>query len=74
MKKTATGSFFVIPALLGLTVTQAQTVQTVKEPVLMSIIWTRRLNQQRLFRYVNGTWLDNTEIPSDRTRWEVLMN
>jgi hypothetical protein len=42
--KTATGSFFVIPALLGLTVTQAQTVQTVKEPVLMSIIWTRRLN------------------------------
>jgi predicted metalloendopeptidase len=21
------------------------------------------------FRYVNGTWLDNTEIPSDRTRW-----
>jgi predicted metalloendopeptidase len=20
------------------------------------------------FRY-NGTWLDNTEIPSDRTRW-----
>jgi predicted metalloendopeptidase len=24
--------------------------------------------------YVNGTWLDNTEIPSDRTRWEVLMN
>jgi endothelin-converting enzyme/putative endopeptidase len=32
MKKTATGSFFVIPALLGLTVTQAQTVQTVKEP------------------------------------------
>lgn len=21
------------------------------------------------FRYVNGTWLDNTEIPADRTRW-----
>lgn len=21
------------------------------------------------FRYVNGTWLDNTEIPSDKTRW-----
>lgn len=21
------------------------------------------------FRYVNGTWSDNTEIPSDRTRW-----
>lgn len=21
------------------------------------------------FRYVNGTWLNNTEIPADRTRW-----
>jgi putative endopeptidase len=21
------------------------------------------------FRYVNGTWLDNTEIPADKTRW-----
>lgn len=21
------------------------------------------------FRYVNGTWLDNNEIPADRTRW-----
>ena len=21
------------------------------------------------FRYVNGKWLDNTEIPADRTRW-----
>jgi hypothetical protein len=35
---------FVIPAL-GLTVTQAQTVPTVKNRVLMSIIWTRQLNQ-----------------------------
>ena len=21
------------------------------------------------FRYVNGTWLDQTDIPADRTRW-----
>lgn len=21
------------------------------------------------FRFVNGTWLDKTEIPSDKTRW-----
>jgi putative endopeptidase len=25
--------------------------------------------QQDFFRFVNGTWLDQTEIPSDRTRW-----
>jgi putative endopeptidase len=24
---------------------------------------------QNFFRYVNGTWLDKTEIPADRTRW-----
>lgn len=25
--------------------------------------------QENFFRYVNGAWLDSTEIPSDRTRW-----
>ncbi|MDX1545304.1 MAG: M13 family metallopeptidase N-terminal domain-containing protein, partial [Christiangramia sp.] len=25
--------------------------------------------QEDFFRYVNGTWLDSTEIPSDRTTW-----
>jgi predicted metalloendopeptidase len=27
--------------------------------------------KQRFFRYVNGTWLDNTAIPADRTRWGI---
>ncbi len=25
--------------------------------------------QENFFRYVNGAWLDSTDIPSDRTRW-----
>ncbi len=25
--------------------------------------------QEDFFRYVNGAWLDSTEIPNDRTRW-----
>ncbi|MDC9722266.1 MAG: M13 family metallopeptidase [Urechidicola sp.] len=25
--------------------------------------------KEDFFKYVNGTWYDNTEIPSDRTRW-----
>ena len=26
------------------------------------------------FKFVNGTWLKNTEIPADKTRWGSLMN
>ena len=25
--------------------------------------------QDDFFRYVNGTWLDNTQIPGNKTRW-----
>ncbi|HKJ49316.1 MAG TPA: hypothetical protein VJ973_09520, partial [Christiangramia sp.] len=25
--------------------------------------------KEDFFRYVNGAWLDSTEIPNDRTRW-----
>jgi predicted metalloendopeptidase len=60
----------VIPALLGLTVTQAQTVQTVKETGINVNYMDKTVKPANdFFRYVNGTWLDNTEIPSDRTRW-----
>jgi predicted metalloendopeptidase len=59
----------VIPTL-GLTVTQAQTVQTVKEPGINVNYMDKTVKPANDFsRYVNGTWLDNTEIPSDRTRW-----
>ena len=30
---------------------------------------TRVAPQQDFFRYVNGSWLDNTEIPADKARW-----
>jgi predicted metalloendopeptidase len=70
MKKTATGSFFCDSCTLGLTVTQAQTVQTVKEPGINVNYMDKTVKPANdFFRYVNGTWLDNTEIPSDRTRW-----
>jgi hypothetical protein len=42
MKKQQQAASFLISCFWD--VTQAQTVQTVKNRVLMSIIWTRRLN------------------------------
>ncbi|WP_339919366.1 M13 family metallopeptidase [uncultured Flavobacterium sp.] len=71
MKKNSNRSLlFVIPALFGLTVTQAQTASTAKEPGINVSYMDKAVKpSNNFFRYVNGTWLDNTEIPSDRTRW-----
>lgn len=71
MKKNSNRQLlFVIPAVLGLTVTQAQTTPTVKEPGINVNYMDKAVKpSNNFFRYVNGTWLDNTEIPSDRTRW-----
>jgi endothelin-converting enzyme/putative endopeptidase len=61
---------FVIPALFGLTVAQAQETATVKEPGINVNYMDKAVQpSDNFFRYVNGTWLDNTEIPADRTRW-----
>ena len=38
--------------------------------VLTLPIWIPQLLlKEDFFRYVNGAWLDSTEIPNDRTRW-----
>jgi endothelin-converting enzyme/putative endopeptidase len=71
MKKNSNRQLlFAIPAILGLSVTQAQTVQTMKEPGINVNYMDKSVKpSNNFFQYVNGTWLDNTEIPSDRTRW-----
>ncbi len=35
----------------------------------LTLMDTTAAPQQDFYRYVNGVWLDNTEIPSDRSRW-----
>ena len=71
MKKNSNRQLlFAIPALLGLSVIQAQTEQAVKEPGINVNYMDKSVKpSNNFFQYVNGTWLDNTEIPSDRTRW-----
>ncbi|MBU0942710.1 MAG: M13 family metallopeptidase [Bacteroidetes bacterium] len=61
---------FAVPAIMGLTAMQAQTTTEVKEPgINVTFFDTKTKPQDDFFRFVNGTWLDQTQIPTDRTSW-----
>ncbi len=61
---------FVIPALIGFTNTNAQKAVTQKEPGINVSFMDKSVKpNQDFFNFVNGTWLKNTEIPADKTRW-----
>ena len=53
------------------TVQAVQSIETKKEStgINTNFMDTSVKPSDDFFRYVNGKWLDNTEIPSDRTRW-----
>lgn len=61
---------FVIPAIIGITTINAQTTSTIKEPgIILSNMDKTVKPSDDFFRFVNGSWLDKTEIPADQTRW-----
>ncbi|MDG2430847.1 MAG: M13 family peptidase, partial [Flavobacterium sp.] len=61
---------FVIPAIIGFTEMQAQKKEVTVEPGINTTFFDNTVKpSDNFFRYVNGTWLDKTEIPSDRTSW-----
>ena len=61
---------FVISAILGLSSAQAQIALAKKElGINVSFMDTKVKPNDDFFRFVNGTWLDKTEIPSDKTSW-----
>lgn len=67
-KQFAKPMFGVVSAMFAITSVQAQTAP--KEPgINVSYMDTKISPSQDFFKYVNGTWLDKTEIPSDRTTW-----
>ena len=71
MKKLFSNAvLFVIPALIATSVVQAQDKKKIKEPgINVNFMDTKVKPTDDFFRYVNGTWLDNTQIPNDKTRW-----
>lgn len=66
---------FVIPAIIGFTEGQAQdalsqNASTQNTPGINVSFMDKSIKPNNdFFRFVNGTWLDKTQIPGDRTRW-----
>ena len=61
---------FVIPAFIWISESQAQKVVKIVEPGINVLYMDKNTKPNNdFFRFVNGTWLDKTEIPSDRTTW-----
>ena len=61
---------FAIPAFIWASESQAQTAVKAPEPgINVSYMDKNTKPNDNFFRFVNGTWLDKTEIPADRTSW-----
>ncbi|WP_281309463.1 M13 family metallopeptidase [Flavobacterium flavigenum] len=70
MKKVlTTPMFYAFSAMLSFATAEAQNT-TPKEPGINTSYMKKEISpKQDFFQYVNGTWLDKTEIPSDRNAW-----
>jgi putative endopeptidase len=70
MKKVLTKSVFcAISAMLSFAAAEAQNT-TPKEPGINLSYMKKEISpKEDFFQYVNGTWLDKTEIPNDRNSW-----
>jgi len=61
--------FCAFSAFFALTAVNAQNATTKEPGINVSFMNTKINPGEDFFRYVNGTWLDKTEIPGDRTTW-----
>lgn len=70
MKLSFSAKCAVAALALGSTICNAQTNNAQQKPgINLSYMDKKVRPNDDFFRYVNGTWLDKTEIPSDKTRW-----
>ena len=60
---------FAIPILVGISTATAQEKAKAEPGINISYMDKSSKASNDFFRYVNGAWLDKTEIPADRTRW-----
>ncbi|WP_309640035.1 M13 family metallopeptidase [Flavobacterium sp.] len=59
----------IIPMLIGCHVIQAQDSTNKKPGINVADMDKKVKPSDDFYRYVNGTWLDKTEIPNDKTAW-----
>lgn len=70
MKKVLTTPvFYAISAMFTISAVQAQNTSPKEPGINVSFMKKEISPKEDFFKYVNGTWLDKTEIPSDRTTW-----
>lgn len=61
---------FVIPAIIGCATINAQDTSEKQEPGINVFNMDKKVKpSDDFFRFVNGSWLDKTEIPADKTTW-----
>nr|WP_199000150.1 M13 family metallopeptidase [Flavobacterium sp. ASV13] len=61
--------FCVVSAMISVAAVQAQDAKKKEPGINLSNMDLKVSPKEDFFRYVNGTWLDKTEIPSDRNAW-----
>ncbi len=70
MKKTTLLCVIVLAGLLPVKIVAQDSKQSQKIPgINLELMDNSVTPMDDFFKYVNGKWLDNTEIPDDRTRW-----
>ncbi len=71
MKLNKTTTLASLAIVLSATVCNAQTKNNKQSKPGINLSYMDKSVEpgEDFFRYVNGTWVDNTEIPGDKTRW-----
>ena len=69
IKQLTKPMFCVVSAMFTFSAVEAQDAKPKEPGINVSYMNTKVSPSQDFFQYVNGTWLDKTEIPSDRTTW-----
>ena len=61
--------WYVIPAMIGLSANAQKEVPQKTPGINVPFMDKSVKPSEDFFKFVNGTWLKNTEIPADKTRW-----